>query len=666
MKFALLIFLFFFATSLYGQSSTFGDWQDDLRSWMTAEDIEEDYGEETMELLAEQAAAKINLNQTSREELEQLPFLTAQQVEGIVEYLHRYVPMRSLSELQMITSLDWHTRRLLSHFVYVGESKGKRVWPKFSDVVKYGRQSLMATAKFPFYDRKGDRNGYLGYKYRHDVRYRFTYNDRIKFGLTAAQDAGEPFLANRNSMGYDHYSYYVQLRKMGRLEALNLGMYRVQLGLGLIANTGFHLGKLATLQSLGRSTHALTAHASRSATGYMQGAAATIRLSNRWRVTGFASYRPLDATLNADSTARTLLTDGYHRTPTEMEKKHNTHETDLGLSVGYRQGTFHVAANAVTTHLDRPLQPQQSALYRRYAAAGSSFFNASLDYGYNNHRMSIAGETAVNRDGALALLHTLSCKVADDLSLMLLHRYYDKRYTTLHGQSFSEGTSVQNEHGIYFGVTWRPTRSWLVQGYADYAHFDWPRYQVTAPSDAFDALLLARVIIKRWTLESRYRFHLRQRDSADKRLLQNRPEHRLRLRATLELSRQLTLQTQADGISVRQSGGGSLGLMLGQHVRWQCRWLQLDGQAAWFHTDDYDSRLYQYERSVAYDFSFPMYYGHGLHYSLMASAHLGRRLMATGKFSVTDYFDRNTIGSGLQLIDRSSQPDLLVQVRYQW
>ena len=63
------------------------DWQEALREWLTAEDMEESYGEELMEQLEERVAMPINLNQTSQEELESLPFLTAQQVEGLIEYL---------------------------------------------------------------------------------------------------------------------------------------------------------------------------------------------------------------------------------------------------------------------------------------------------------------------------------------------------------------------------------------------------------------------------------------------------------------------------------------------------------------------------------------------------------------------------------------------------
>lgn len=642
------------------------DWREALRQWLNNEDMEESYGEETMELLEEMAGEPINLNQTSREELEQLPFLSAQQVEELVAYLDRYRPMRSLSELFMIEALDWHTRQLLTHFVTIGEEAPKSVWPKLSDISKYGKHTLMATAKIPFYERRGDQNGYLGYRYRHDLRYQFNYNNRIKFGLTAAQDAGEPFFSHRNKKGYDHYSYYVQLRQMGRLEELNLGMYRVNMGMGLVMNTGFHLGKLATLQTMGRPTHSLTAYASRSVAGYLQGAATTIRISNNWRLTAFASFRYVDATLNNDGTARTLVTDGYHRTPAEMEKKHNTQETDFGGSFGWRKGTLYVNANGVFTRFNRELQPQTTTLYRRYAAQGNNFFNVSLDYGYNNAYWALAGETAMNRQGALATIHSLSVRLGEQWSLMALHRYYGMHYTALLARSFSEGSGVQNEHGIYLGATWQPSRTWQIQGYVDYAHFPWPRYQISAPNDAFDALLTVRYNHKRWALAGRYRYHVRQRDNNDKTRLVNKTDQRLRLNADYSITPHLKLRTQGDGVVSQLMGQRSYGMMVSEQATWQWRWLKSDIHIGWFCTDDYDSRIYQYESSVLYDFGFPMYYGRGMRYALMLRADLGKRLMATAKVGVTNYFDRNTIGTGLQQVNRSSITDLLVQLRYQF
>ena len=619
-----------------------------------------------MELLEDLSVNKLNLNQVTREQLEQLPFLSAQQVEAIMEYLYRYGPMRSLSELQMITQLDYQTRQQLAHYVTVGEERPRSVWPKMNDITKYGKHLFMATLKVPFYDRHGDLDGYLGYKYRHDFRYQFNYTNRIKLGITAAQDAGEPFFSNRNNLGYDHYSYYFQLRDMGWLEALNLGMYRVQLGMGLIMNTGYHLGKLATLQNLGRSTHNLTAHTSRSVAGYMQGAAATLRLSKQLTVTAFVSYRPLDATLNNDGSARTLITSGYHRSTSEMDKKHNTHETDLGFSLGWRKGTLYVNANGLYTHMDRQLTPQSENLpYRLYAAEGSDFANFSLDYGYNNARMSFAGETALNRNGAIATIHSLSYIVTPQVRLTAIHRYFDKRYTALHAYSFSEGGSVQNEHGIYLGVNWQPAKAWLIQGYADYAHFGWHRYRVSAPSDAFDAMLTTKYSQEKWSLEGRYRMHLRQQDNSDKTRLVNRPEHQLRLTWSYTPLSKLTLRTQGNAISRTTELGNSKGVMLSEEATWKYRWLQINANVGWFHTDDYNSRIYLYEKSVLYDNTTSMYYGQGIRYALMARGEIGKRLTLSAKMGVTNYFDRSMISSGLQQVDASSMADLLLQLRVQ-
>lgn len=663
MKHLLLTVLSLFAL-LTGYAQQTDDWQQALHQWLTVEDAEDSYSEETMELLEEYVTHPINLNQTCRDELEQLPFLSAVQVEGIIAYLDRYHPIRTLNELLMVRELDYHTRQLLRFFVTVGEEAPQSVWPRLNDVLTYGKHELSATGKIPFYERRGDQNGYLGYRYRHDLRYQFNYNRKIKWGLTAAQDAGEPFFANGNKWGYDHYSYYLQMRDIGRLKELNLGMFRVHMGMGLVMNGGFYLGKLASLQSLGRNSHTLTAHSSRSSANYLQGAAATIQVAKQWQVTAFASWRPIDATLNNNGTARTLLTTGYHRTPTEMSKRNNTHRTDFGGRLGWRKGTLYANVNAVFTHLNRDLQPVTTARYRQYAAQGNDFFNVSMDYGYNNYCWSLSGETAVSRHGGIAMLHTVGCKATEQLSLMLLHRYYDKRYTALHARSFSEGGHIQNEHGLYLGSSWQPSRSWLLQGYADYAHFAWPRYLTSIASDAFDALISVRYQHPSWTVDGRYRYHIRQRDSSNKQYIANTTDHRLRLGTTQQLSPVWSLRTQADGVLHRFEQQSSYGIMVSENVAFEQSWLRVNLQAGWFHTDDYDSRVYQYERSVLHDLNVPMYYGHGIRYSLLLQAKIGGRLTAMAKLGVTNYFDRSTIGSALQQIDHSSMTDLLVQLRY--
>ena len=229
-----ILFLLVPSVAMFSQSSVTyaaaspqpsNDWQEAFRSWLSADDADEGYSEATFELLSSFAENPLNLNQSSKSQLEQLPFLSAEQIEELVAYIDRYRPLRSLGELQMIESLDRDTRLLLNYFVVIGDtlSPTRSAKSVLSHLLHDGHFTFEGSLRQPLYKRKGDINGYLGYQQRHDLRLQFSSHDQLKFGLTAAQDAGEPFFSGRNRWGYDHYSYYFQLRKIGCIEALSDG-----------------------------------------------------------------------------------------------------------------------------------------------------------------------------------------------------------------------------------------------------------------------------------------------------------------------------------------------------------------------------------------------------------------------------------------------------------
>lgn len=638
-------------------------WSQYLNEVMTAEDMASSQWEETVEWLCELEQHPLDINQASREELEQLPFLSAQQIEELMEYRHRYGAMKSLGELQMIRSLGYGQRRLLSCFVYVGAEPPAR-YPSLRQIARNGRHELVATARIPFYQRKGDVDGYLGYPYRHWLRYQFTSGDALKAGVVGAQDAGEPFFSNRNRWGYDYYSLYLQLRNLGRLETLCLGNYRVSMGMGLVMNSDFSLGKVSMLQTLGRTTRSLRAHSSRSNT-YLQGAAATVNLGRGFKATTFFSYRPMDATLNKDSTVATILTSDYHRTETEMKKKHNLEVLKTGGSLRYEARGLRLGANALYVHLDRRLHPNTTTLYRRHAAQGTDFLNLSLDYGYASHRVSFCGETATDRQGHLATIHTLSWRLSDALSVMALQRFYAYAYTSLDAQSYSDGGHVQNESGVYLGLTWQPSPVWRVAAYTDFAYHPWARYGVSQSSRSWDHLVQGTHLHRHWTFTARYRLRRRQKDGADKTSLTTIAEHRARLSAEYAGEQGFGSRTQVDGGYVAGEQG-EWGGIISQSFSYTRRWLRLNIGAACFHTDSYDSRVWLYEHGPLYTYSMQQFYGEGIRYFLMARAAIGKRLLLTAKVGVTDYFDRSVIGSSYQQIAASSLSDLDVQLRWKF
>ena len=614
-------------------------WESYFREVVTAEDVGTAAWEEMFEQLCELDQHPIDLNHASREQLEQLPFLSAQQVEEIMAYLYQYGPMKSVAELQMIRSLDYLRRRLLICFIYIGRSREEEgVGWNLGSILKYGQHELMTTARLAKHDR-------------HWIRYQFSYGNDIKVGLVGAQDAGEPFFTDKNRWGYDYYSYYLQVKNWGYLESLVLGKYRVSMGMGLIVNNNFAMGKLSSLQNLGRVTSTLRAHSSRSSADYLQGVGATLTIAKGFSATGFLSYRAMDATLNKDGTAATILTSGYHRTEKELEKKNNLRNTTFGGNIRYQQHGFHAGLNAVFTHLNRELKPNTSVLYRQHAAQGTDFLNYSADYGYVSSHVVFNGETALNRNGALATINSLSLQCGSGVSLMALYRFYSVRYTSLYGNSFSDGGVVQNESGIYLGVSWQPSPRWKVMAYSDYGYFPWARYQMSLSSHTSDHMLQVSYLRDHWTLGARYRLRFRQKDNETKTNLQSRTEHRGRLSLTYDNTFSTRSQLDYTHIAFR---GQERGWMLSQTLGYVWRRLRLNGGLGYFRTDSYDSRIYLYESGPLYNYGFSQYSGEGFRYWLMSHVEIGRHLIVTAKWGATNRFDR------------PSQSDIDLQVRWKF
>ncbi len=672
------------------------EWEMLVSELIDDEEQEGTVWEETFDILCELEEHPLDINTAEREELERIPFLTVQQVEDILEYRYHNGELKSLGELSMIESLDRTRCRLLSYFVTLVSSPRKS-FPTLNQLGKYGKHDLLLTGKIPFYKRKGDEDGYLGYPYRHSFRYTFHYSDFVQVGAIGSQDAGEPFLANRNRWGYDHYSLYLLLRKRGRLKTLVTGRYLLKFGAGLVMNTNMSFGKSAAATTLGRSNGIVRGYSSRSNYNYLQGAAATVSLRKGVDLTGFISYRHLDATMNKDdSTVSTIQKTGYHRTKTEMDKKNNVVQTVAGGNLNYFTRGFHVGITGLYTTFDHQLKPvadktsvSESQRYRLFSPSGKTFWNISADYGYVSRRLTICGETATGDCHAVATLNMLSWMVSPEWSLQILQRFYSYKYYALMGESFHEGSSVQNESGIYMCVNWQPSRKLSLSTYLDYAYFPWARYQTTESSQTLDYQLKMTYSIKKSIFSARYRMKRATSSSTS--------THRTRMSWIYD-NALFKIKTQAD-MTLHAGKQQSFGWMLAEECRWRCRKaIQLSANVGYFHTQDYNSRVYSYEQSLPYSFSFPAFYGEGIRYALMARIEktLPKRLSSVAtvlltmfyltsaadgrqspsatvpslslilRLGTTNYFDRDKISSGLQEINHSSMTDMDVCLSFKF
>ena len=657
-----VIALFLTLLSLVSYAQDIGSWEEYLNRMGQMEDIESGSWEQTIEELQSIAANKMDLNRCTREDLNRLPFLSNQQIMDIMEYRDKVGLIESPIELRMISSLERTDVDMLMQFVTIVPEVARDSLPSLRNILKYGQHEMVGAIKIPFYERKGDRNGYLGYKYKHWLRYTFHAGQHVKAGFVASQDAGEPFFAGQNAIGYDFYSAYALLSNVGRFRKLVVGRYRLRFGMGLVMNNSFGLGKINTLATIGRNTNRIMAHSSRLEANYLQGVAATVTLSRGLDMSAFVSWRRVDATLNADSiSVASLLTTGYHRTPSEMRRRRNTSQTTIGGNLNFFRNGFHVGITALRTAFNRDLRPNTSQRFRRWYPSGKSFWNMSVDYGYVSGRLNIAGETATGNRGAIATINSISYQLLNNLSLTALQRFYPYQYEAIFGESFAEGRAVNNESGLYIGGNWMPMRHLLMTFYTDMAYFAWPKYQASRSSRSFDHFVQATYEHGSLSFLGRYRLKAREHDNTEKTSLLMCYEHRGRLAVT-HTGPHWTARTQAD-MSYTRFKDSSFGYMLTENVSLNQQWLKLNAQVGYFHTDDFRSRIYVYERGMLYTLSFPAFFGQGMRVALSARTNIGQSVMVMAKLGTTHHFDVTKMGSGLQTVEGKNITDLEVQIR---
>ena len=156
------------------------------------------------------------------------------------------------------------------------------------------------------------------------------------------------------------------------------------------------------------------------------------------------------------------------------------------------------------------------------------------------------------------------------------------------------------------------------------------------------------------------RYQLKRKEQADVM----EPHHRTKLQWTFTPSGNWKFQTTGWLHAIRGSKGWSI--QETAYYTLQKPALRFALMAAYFQTDDYNSRIYLYEPSLYSSVSSAQYYGKGINGICMARwTSANKHWMLEGRYALCKYFDRSEIGSSLQTIYSSWKNDISLQVRVQ-
>ncbi len=627
-----------------------------------AEDLgDEEDGERLVEELLELHEHPLLLSpSTPKSAFRQLPFLTAQQVDDLQDYLALHGPMRSLGELLFIPSIGPRERRWLRQFVAVEDASVRPSLQRRDSLRRpvHLRHEWQTRVDVPLYRRDG-------WSWQQGIAHRWRYTGQaglhVGYGLRAESDAGEPLFC-RERVLWDEMGGHVRLSDIGRMETLIIGDFKAGFGEGLVLNNGFRIGKQMT--GMWRTAGGVRPHRSADEVNYLRGLAATWRFSTHGRLTALYSFRRQDATLRDDGSVQTLLTSGLHRTESELTRRHNLSVQTAAVHVAWAKGPWWLGATGLFQHYNH-LFVRGTSLYQQIAPQGYLFGNASVDYGFRLSPFTVSGEVAQSfADGnhGLALLNKAAWRFNASTQLSVIQRFYSSRYYSALASAYGENSRVQNESGLCLLFDAERIGPMDLQAYLDAFYSPWPRYGMTHYSTGLEAMAQTRWQLPRHqTLTLRYRFKSKER--CDRRYL----SHRLRATYLLPLSSAWQLQGMALYHLFHEEGENSHGYALASRAdgQWPDRRWRISLMPMWFYTTAYDARLYLYEPSLAQAFGLSNLYGRGerLAVSLRWQA-ADRRLSLQGKLGLTHYEDRHDISSGPTHIQSSWKTDLQLQLLY--
>ena len=618
---------------------------------------------------------KLNINRSDASDLRRLGILNEMQIQYFISYRKLMGEFVSFYELQAIPG--WDQELVLKLFPFVSVSTVISNKEQIFRRLKKGEYALLMRSSMDLKRSAGYIADSAGKKYSGSpqhlfFRLRYQYKDLLQWGISGEKDAGEPFLKRKNGFGFDHYSFHFFLRKLGSVRALALGDFTVNLGQGLVQWQSMAFKRSADVMNCKRQSDIIRPYSSSGEFYYNRGAAITIT-KKKWSVTGFASYRKLDAKPNVDTMSSTFFvrsfqSSGYHRTEGEKEARATLNQLFYGGNISFENRALKAGVNMVSYSFSLPFKKLEEA-YDHYAIDGRRWFNYSADLGYTWKNFHWFTEFAVDARFNRAMLSGLLISLDRRVDLSVLWRNISPGYQTMNGNAFTESSLPSNEKGIYLGISLKPRPDLKVDAYADIYSYPWLKYRVNAPSFGKDVLLQVTYMPDKQTeMYARLRVRSRELNSEEGNYYSiiSVPQQNIRLQISRKINSEFTIRQRTEFVQYDKDGNrsqkGFLFIMdilykpLLKPFNLSCRW-------QYFETDGYDAAVYAYENDVLYSFSIPGLSGKGKRYYLLTGYELNRKTSCWFRLAATVYSGVNHVGEGNDRINGNNRIDYHFQVR---
>jgi hypothetical protein len=651
---------------------------------------EDQIAEDVFESFLQTYHQPFNLNAVDREDLRSILLLDDQEITYILEHRQKYGSFLSFQELYLINGIDSAKVEMIKKFLIVEPVAFKQMDSLrfLKRVLQYGQSSLTLRYSRILEKRRGflsrsdpdevlKKRYYVGSPDQLYVRFTMEVPDDLKIGLTAEKDAGEPiyFSPKDKAYGMDHYAGFIQKKYHSWLKSFTLGDFKIQSGQGVVMGNGLLIGKgTEPIRTAVRFDQGARPYQGATEYGFYRGLALELG-GKRWSTTSFVSYKGVDANLEfqdrdeMSAVIRSIQNTGYHRTPAELLKKNSASMTSAGLLCLFQSDykNFSMGISGIWNELSQPLIETRN-YYNLFDFSGRRHFNAGIHYNYYRGKLNVFGEVALSKMKGLGAVQGIIANLGPSIETIVHIRYYDKKYFSFTGRSFGEFTTNNNEQGIYWGIKLHPWANLDIHFYFDMFRSYWLRYATASPASGYDWMTFLKYTLGQYSgIDLYYQDERKMRnlpaELGKEYTLESGRRRKARLCYHLDPLKGIMLRSRIQAEHYEQDQTGTFGFSLIQNVGYKFARGYIKGGISYFRTDDFLTRQYVYEPDVLYYFSVPAYYGHGLRYLVVLKMRPIRNIDCWIKGGQYYFFDRETIGTGMDELSGHKKTEIRCQIR---
>lgn len=618
----------------------------------------------------------IPINHATRDDLSTIFFLNAMQITNLISYIQHTGSITSIYEMQMIEGFDQQLIKALTPFITLTkEAYTPRITRK--NLAQYTHHQLITRISRTVEKKKGyqtDTSGvsnYAGGAESVYFRYRATYYNKLALSILAEKDPGEQYIIKTPRSAPAHHSVGFEYSPDKAVQKIILGDYHIAAGNGLTFSSAASFASAATPSSIVKHNSLIRINTSASETDFLRGGAMLFKLQS-WQLLLFGSYTHPDATLQTDTLNNEYISslsgNGLHRTQKELSRRRLLNRTLVGGRIIHRRGRLKTAFTAYHQKYDRPIE-KNDALYAKYRFHGKEGHAIGSDISWASGKLGVSAEITMDNSNNIAYIAHLHALLPAGGQLFINTRSYPVQYSNPMGKAYGTMSTNSNETGLYTALKYELSAKAELTAASDITRHRWISYQCNSPSSTHTLYLQGKYHMNRnHTLTIQYRSK-----SQDKNETENNPglhatykktRQTMRLHLRSEIAEGLLLDSRMEYSQYTFDKISTEGVLFLQDVTYYApsgRW-QLSVRYALFDTEDYNTRIYAYERDVLYKFSSIALQNNGLRSYLVARYKIAPRTDIWLKLSRTKFYNQISTGSGNETINTPYKHDITIQL----